>query len=67
MKKKTKCTKQTEVEVMLALQTRLRDILRIEGVAVSDLVQTVDCLLPPGTIHLAGQVVEGTIMAATNI
>ena len=52
---------------MLSMQSREGDILRIEGVAVSDLVQTVDCLLPPGTIHLAGQVVEGTIMAATNI
>ena len=52
---------------MLALQTRLRDILRIEGVAVPGLVQTVDCLLPPVTIHLAGQVIQGTIMAGTNI
>ena len=58
---------QTEVEVMLSLQSREGDILRVEGVAVPGLVQTVDCLLPPGPVHLAGQVIQGTIMAATNI
>ena len=52
---------QTEVEEMLSLQTRLRDILRVEGVAVPGLVQTVDALLPPGPVQLAGQVVPWVI------
>ena len=67
MIRKDKITKQTEVEVVLALQTRLRDILRVEGVAVPGLVQTVDALLPPGAVQLAGQVVQGNIRTGTNI
>ena len=46
---------------MLSLQTRVRDILRVEGVAVPGLVQPVDSLLPPGAVHLAGQVIAGVV------
>ena len=48
---------------MLSLQTRDGDILRVEGVTVSGLVQPVDALLPPGGVHLAGQVVLRIVMA----
>ena len=52
---------QTQVEVMLSLQTREGDILRVEGVTVPGLVQPVDPLLPPGAVQLADQVVQGSI------
>ena len=55
--------KLTEVEVVLSLQTREGDILRVEGVTVAGLEQPEDALLPPGAVHLAGQVVQGVIGA----
>ena len=42
------------------------DILRVEGVTVAGLVQSVDALLPPGAVLLAGQVVPGVITTGTN-
>ena len=51
----------TEVEVVLSLQTREGDILWVEGVAVAGLIQPVHSLLPPRAVHLAGQVVLGII------
>ena len=44
---------------MLTLETGVRDILRVEGVTVASLVQSVDSLLPLGAVQRAGQVVAG--------
>ena len=63
----SQCSLSTEVEEVLSLETRVRDILRVEGVAVPGLVQTVDALLPPGPVQLAGQIIQGTIRTGTNI
>ena len=50
---------QTKVEIVLSLQTREGDILRVEVVTVPGLEQSEDPLLPPGAVQLAGQVVPG--------
>ena len=51
----------TEIEVVLSLETRVRDILRVEGVAVPVWYQPVEALLPLGAVQRAGQVVAGII------
>ena len=49
---------QTQVEVGLAPQARERSVLRVEGVAVTGLLQLEDPLLPPGAVQGARQVVQ---------
>ena len=46
---------------MLALQSGVGKVLRVEGVAVPGLLQSVHSLLPAGAVERAGQVVQGTI------